>query len=88
MNTPSATLSRESSVESFLESFTSAGRRVPGLPARHRLRVRRLRPALPASSAHLRAETCNWASDAETIATGRRPRDQQRIVRGMCCVSN
>ena len=33
-------------------------RRVPGLPARHRLsdRVRRLRPALPASSAHLRRD--------------------------------
>ena len=32
------------------------------LHLRHRLR--RLRPAIPASSANLRAETCNWASDA------------------------
>jgi hypothetical protein len=30
-----------------------------------RLRMRRLRPALPASSAHLRRETRNWASDAD-----------------------
>ena len=33
------------------------------LHLRHRLR--RLRPAIPASSANKRAETCNWASDAD-----------------------
>ena len=40
-------------------------RRVPGLPARHRLR--RLRTTLPASSGHLRAPRARapWASDAD-----------------------
>jgi hypothetical protein len=34
-------------------------------PRRRALRLRRLRPALPASSPMCAPETCNWASDAD-----------------------